>query len=56
MRVSSILKNVKGVVKVDADASDHTALVSYDSEQTNLAAMVKTLAGGGFPNAFQIQK
>jgi len=56
MRVGSILENVKGVVKVDADPTDHTALVSYDSEQTNLAAMVKALAGGGFPNAFQIQR
>lgn len=48
-RVGSILKGINAVSKVDTDPKNHTAIVTFDNEETNIEAMKKALADGGFP-------
>ena len=48
-RVGSILKGIDGVSKVDTDPKNHTAIVTFTNEKTNVETIKKSLADGGFP-------
>ena len=48
-RVGSILKDINGIAKVDTDPEKHTATVTFDTKKTDVEAIKKALADGGFP-------
>lgn len=48
-RVGSILNDIDGVLKVATDPEKHTATVTFDDTKSNLEAIKKALADGGFP-------
>ena len=48
-RVGSILNDIDGVSKVATDPEKHTATVTFDDTKSNLEAITKALADGGFP-------
>lgn len=48
-RVGSILKGVNGVADYETDTKNNTATVRFDDEKTDVAAIKKALADGGFP-------
>ena len=48
-RVGSILKDVEGVSNFETDTKNHTATVWFDDEKTDVSAIEKALADGGFP-------
>lgn len=49
MRVSSILREIDGVLEASANHTDHTATVTYDVTRTDPEIMKTALAGNGFP-------
>jgi len=48
-RVSSILKGVDGVSNFNTDTKNHSVTVWFDDEKTDVSAIEKALADGGFP-------
>lgn len=48
-RVGSILKGVDGVSNFETDTKNNTATVWFDDEKTDVSAIKKALADGGFP-------
>ena len=54
-RVGSILKGVDGVSNFETDTKNHTATVWFDDEKTDVSAIEKALADGGFPAEGEVQ-
>ncbi len=48
--VKMSLNKVKGVTKADVSFEKKQAIVSFDDEKTNVAALAKATADAGFPS------
>jgi len=49
LMVGTILSNINGVLEVETDPANHTATVTFNVKKTNVEAIKKALADGGYP-------
>ena len=47
---ASVRWHVPGVVKVDVSFEEHTAVVTFDDAQTDVATLTAATAGNGYPS------
>lgn len=54
-QVKSALKKVEGVTKIEATLANNQAVVTFDDEKADIAALTKATSDAGFPSSLAKQ-